>query len=196
MICGAASERIRRVSGKFLSEIAATWAVAPEEAVIRMLIEDASVSAVYFSLSEGDVTAILQSDHVAIGSDGRALAAASGSAESTHPRSYGTFPQVLGHFVREKGLVSLPAAVRKMTALPAGRLGLADRGMVRPGAAADLVLFDPSAIAARATFENPHQYPEGISLVMVNGKVAAREGRLTGERAGRVLRKAPAGQPG
>jgi N-acyl-D-amino-acid deacylase len=196
MICGAASERIRRVSGKFLSEIAATWAVAPEEAVIRMLIEDASVSAVYFSLSEGDVTAIMQSDHVAIGSDGRALAAASESAESTHPRSYGTFPQVLGHFVREKGLVSLPAAVRKMTALPAGRLGLADRGMVRSGAAADLVLFDPSAIAARATFENPHQYPEGISLVMVNGKVAARDGRLTGERAGRVLRKAPAGQPG
>jgi N-acyl-D-amino-acid deacylase len=191
MVCGTDSERLRRVSGRFLSEIAAAWNVDPEEAVMRALQEDASVSAVYFSLSEDDVTAIMRSDHVAVGSDGRAMTAASASAETTHPRSYGTFPRVLGHFVRERGLVSLPAAIRKMTALPAARLGLTDRGRVRPGGAADLVLFDPSIIAARATFEDPHRYPEGISMVMVNGKVAACDGRLTGERAGRALRKAP-----
>jgi N-acyl-D-amino-acid deacylase len=189
MISGADSGRNSAFSGKTLLDIAELWKLAPEDAVIRLLQEDASVSAVYFSLSDDDVTAILQSDQVAIGSDGRALTASSNSAVTTHPRSYGTFPHVLGHFVREKGLLSLATAIYKMTALPASRLGLADRGLVRPGYAADLVLFDPSVIAARATFESPHQYPKGISLVMVNGKVAARNGTPTAERAGRVLRK-------
>ncbi|MBI5581409.1 MAG: D-aminoacylase [Deltaproteobacteria bacterium] len=194
MIFRAGSEHNLAFSRKSLSEVAESWNLVPEDAVIRLLREDASVSAVYFSLSDDDVTAILQSDQVAIGSDGRALTVSSNSTETTHPRSYGTFPRVLGHFVREKGLLSLATAIYKMTALPASRLGLADRGLVRPGYAADLVLFDPSVVAARATFENPHQYPMGISLVMVNGKVAARNGNPTAERAGRVLRKIVEGQ--
>jgi N-acyl-D-amino-acid deacylase len=193
MVSGADSERNRAFSGKSLLEIAESWKLAPEDVVIRLLQEDASVSAIYFSLSDDDVTAILQSNQVAIGSDGRALSASSDSAVTTHPRSYGTFPRVLGHFVREKGLLSLAQAVFKMTVLPASRLGLKDRGVVRPGCAADLVLFDPSEIVDRATYADPHQYPKGIYLVMVNGQVAARSGKLTGQRAGKVLRKIAGG---
>lgn len=189
VISGAASESVRAFSGKSLFEVADSLKIAPEKAVIRFLQEDPSVSAVYFSLSDDDVTAILLSDHVAVASDGRALKISADSPAATHPRSYGTFPRVLGYSVREKGLLSLSKAIYKMTALPASRLGLTDRGLIRPGYAADLVLFNPSAIAAPATFEDPHRYPEGISLVMVNGKAAAADGKLTGERAGRVLRR-------
>jgi dihydroorotase/N-acyl-D-amino-acid deacylase len=109
-----------------------------------------------------------------------------------HPRSYGTFPRVLGLYAREKGLLTLEEAVRKMTSLPAVRLGLADRGLVRPGMKADLVVFDPATIRDRATFEDPHAYAEGVAFVLVNGIVVVEEGRLSGMRPGRVL-PGPAG---
>ena len=112
-----------------------------------------------------------------------------------HPRSYGTFARVLGVYVREKKLLTLEEAVRKMTSLPAARLGLADRGLVRPGMVADLVVFDPEAVRDRATFERPHQYAEGVFLVVVGGAVVLDGEGPTGARPGRVLRGAGALSP-
>ena len=105
-----------------------------------------------------------------------------------NPRSYGTFPYVLGQLVREEGVLRLEEAVRKMTAIPAQRLGLSDRGILRDGMKADIVMFDPHRVAARATFEEPKQYPEGIDYVMVNGQLVIDNGVHTGAMSGRALR--------
>ncbi len=121
-----------------------------------------------------------------IASDGRLSQPGEGSP---HPRWYGTFPRVLGTYVRERGVLSLETAIFKMTAQPARRLALTTRGLVRAGMMADLVVFDPASIADRATYEDPHQYPAGISTVLVNGVVAVERGRTTSARAGRVLRR-------
>ncbi|MCX5908015.1 MAG: amidohydrolase family protein, partial [Deltaproteobacteria bacterium] len=115
--------------------------------------------------------------------------AAEDAAESTHPRSYGTFARVLGQYVRNQGLLSLPTAIYKMTGLPSSRLGLRDRGRLRPGCAADLVFFDPAKIQDQADFKNPHQYPTGIVHVWVNGILVVEDGTLTGNAPGHVLRK-------
>jgi N-acyl-D-aspartate/D-glutamate deacylase len=109
------------------------------------------------------------------------------SAGKPHPRSYGTFPRVLGEYVREQRLLSLPEAVHKMTGLPARRLGLRDRGQVRVGARADLVVFDPRRIADPATYEEPHRYAVGIDHVLVNGSIVIKDGEHTGSLPGRVL---------
>ena len=105
-------------------------------------------------------------------------------------RSYGTFPRVLGRYARDERVLSLESAVWKMTGLPAKRLGLADRGVVKAGAKADLVVFDPATVADRATFENPHQYATGIGHVVVNGRVVISDGQHTGALPGRLLRPA------
>lgn len=111
---------------------------------------------------------------------------------SPHPGAYGAFPRVLGHYVMERGILTLEEAIRKMTSLPAARMGLARRGILREGAYADLVVLDPRRVRERATCEDPRLYPDGIEQVFVNGKGAVRDGRLTGERAGRVLRRGEA----
>jgi len=105
-----------------------------------------------------------------------------------HPRTWGTYPRVLGHYAREVGIFSQAEAVRKMTSLPAQKFGLWDRGLVRPGLAADLVAFDPKTVLDRATHEDPEQAPAGLPHVIVNGVFAVRDGQYTGARAGRVLR--------
>jgi N-acyl-D-amino-acid deacylase len=190
MVAGVGSPKHAACSGRRVAEIAAAWGIRPAAAVRRLLLEERGVvGAVYFSLSEEDVAAIMRSDWVAVGSDGQGLSAEDGAAESTHPRSYGTFPRVLGRYVREQGLLGLSLAVHKMTAVPAARLGMTDRGLLRPGLVADLVLFDPRRIIDQAEFEEPHRYAAGISHVLVNGRAVLRDGRLTGERAGRVLRR-------
>ena len=188
-ISGTGSERNRALCGRSLAQVATQWNVPPEDAVMRLVVEEAAaVSAVFFSLSEDDLAVIMRSETVAVGSDGAALAGTD-DRSATHPRAYGTFPRVLGHFVREKGMLPLATAIYKMTGLPARRLGVRDRGRIAAGFKADLVLFDPGAIADTATFESPRSYPNGIQLVMVNGRVAAQDGRPTAERAGRVLRR-------
>jgi N-acyl-D-amino-acid deacylase len=124
-----------------------------------------------------------------IGSDGSALAPYGELGEGKpHPRSYGTFARVLGEYTRERRLLSLPQAVHKMTGLPARRLGLKDRGVIRVGARADLVVFDPKRVADEATYEDPHRYPTGIEHVLVNGRWVIRDGQHTGSLPGRVLR--------
>jgi N-acyl-D-amino-acid deacylase len=105
----------------------------------------------------------------------------------THPRMYGTFPRVLGHYVRERHVLSWEDAIRKMTSLPANIVGLVDRGYLEPGMAADITIFDPRTVIDHATYENPAQLSEGIRYVLVNGKVALRDGKVTGEQGGRVL---------
>ena len=187
-ISSVRSERNRTLSGRSLQQIAAMWSLPPEDTVMRLIVEEeAAVSAVFFALSEEDLLRILKSDTVAVGSDGSGLSALDTGAV-VHPRSYGTFARVLGHYVRDRDVLPLAKAVYKMSGLPACRLGLKDRGLLRAGFMADIVLFDAERIADTATFEKPHSYPRGVRLVMVNGKIAARDGRPTGERAGRVLR--------
>lgn len=143
-------------------------------------------SAIYHVLDEGDVERIMQHPWTMIASDGRLTAPGIGHP---HPRWYGTFPRVLGHYVREEGVLSLEEAVRKMTSLPAETMGLADRGRIAEGLVADLVVFDPGTVIDRATFEDPHQYPQGIGFVVVNGEVTVDQGRYVDVRPGRVLRR-------
>jgi dihydroorotase/N-acyl-D-amino-acid deacylase len=121
-----------------------------------------------------------------IASDGRLSSPGDGHP---HPRAYGTFPRVLGHYARDEHVITLEQAVHKMTGMPAARLGLSDRGVLREGAMADVVVFDPATITDRATFESPHQYATGIDYVLVNGVVAIDHGTFTDSRAGRVLRR-------
>jgi dihydroorotase/N-acyl-D-amino-acid deacylase len=122
-----------------------------------------------------------------IASDGRLSRPGDGKP---HPRSYGTFPRVLGRYVRELQLLTLEQGVHKMTGMPAARLRLTDRGLLKEGAFADVVVFDPLTIADRSTFEDPHQYPAGIDHVLVNGVAMVEGGAWTDRRAGRVLRRA------
>jgi N-acyl-D-amino-acid deacylase len=178
------------LSGKNVSQIAKRWNCPPQIAVIRLLLEGkAAVGAVYFSLSDEDVAAILSSDQVSVGSDGMGMKAEDDSGKSTHPRSYGTFPRVLGVYARERKILSMAKAIYKMTGLAANRLGLKDRGFIEPGYTADLVLFDPLTIQDRSTFDRPHQYATGVVYTWVNGCPTVQEGIITGNTPGRVLRK-------
>lgn len=139
---------------------------------------------IFHAISEEDVERILRSPLTMIGSDGEIPIFGRGAP---HPRSYGTFARVLGRYVRERRALTLEEAVRKMTSLPAARLKLADRGLLRPGMKADVTVFDPARVADKATFLHPHQYAEGFAHVLVNGKPVVLNGKVTEERPGRVL---------
>lgn len=142
-------------------------------------------AAIYHAIAEEDVERILRHPFTMVASDG---GIPSFGVAAPHPRSYGTFARVLGRYVRERKILSLEEAVRRMTSLPAQRLNLPDRGLLRPGMRADLVLFDPAAIADHATFLDPHQYATGVRAVWVNGVLTLDDARLTGQRGGLVLR--------
>lgn len=170
------------------------WAVArglestPETgaALVIEAIRRGGASAIYHVLDEDDVHRIMRHPQTMIASDGRLTQPGEGHP---HPRWYGTFPRVLGHYVRDQQVITLEDAIRKMTSLPADRLALDGRGRVAEGAYADLVVFDPRTVVDRATFEAPHQYPEGITYVIVNGAVTVDEGQFVDVRPGRVLRR-------
>ena len=149
------------------------------------IVERGGASAVFHAIAEEDVERILASPLTMVASDGEIPVFGRGAP---HPRSYGTFARVLAVYVREKRLLTLEEAVRKMTSFPAARLGLPDRGLVRPGMKADLVVLDPATVRDRATFEEPHRYAEGVSLVVVNGEVVLDGRKMTAARPGRVLR--------
>jgi len=176
--------------GRRLTEIAAARGVDPIEAALELIADEAGKAyMVLFQLDEADLRRVLAHPRVMVGSDGSALAPYGELGEGKpHPRSYGTFPRVLAEYVREQRLLTLAQAVHKMTGMPARRLGLRDRGVLRPGARADLVVFDPRRVADRATYEEPHAYPEGIEHVLVNGRFVIRDGEHTGNLPGRVLR--------
>ncbi len=167
------------VAGRDLDAIAGEWGCGALQAAERLQ----PAGAIYFTMDEADVRRILAYPHTMIGSDGLP------HDRHPHPRLWGTFPRVLGHYARELGLMPLETAVHKMTGLPAARFGLAGRGEIRAGAYADLVLFDPETIIDRATFEEPERPAAGIDMVMVNGAVIRQSGDDTGARPGRVLRR-------
>jgi N-acyl-D-amino-acid deacylase len=174
------------VAGRDLDDIAAEMGCNRTEAATRLL----PAGAVFFVMDEEDVRRILAYPHTMVGSDGLP------KDNHPHPRLWGTFPRVLGHYARDTGLFSLEEAVRRMTSLPGARFGLVDRGVVKPGAFADLVLFDPDTVIDRATFENPTLPAAGIELVMVNGTTIWCEGAPTGARPGRALRRQELGPLG
>ena len=155
------------------------------ELVIKAQLKGGA-SCIYHSINEEDVQRIMQHPMAMVASDGGLVEPGRGHP---HPRSYGTFPRVLGYYVREKNIIKLPLALQKMTSIPADRLGLTDRGYLEPGYKADITIFNPDTIIDKGTFVNPHQYPEGIAYVIVNGVVTIDQGELTDQRAGRVLRK-------
>ncbi len=172
------SEPHPEANGRDLAEIAKEWQVSEIEAVARLQ----PAGAIYFMMDEADVRRILAHPESMIGSDGLP------HDRHPHPRLWGTFPRVLGHYAREEALFPLEEAVRKMTALPASTFGLADRGRLAPGMAADLVLLDPERVIDRATFEKPQQAAAGIEEVWVNGRSIWRDGAATGARPGKAVR--------
>jgi N-acyl-D-aspartate/D-glutamate deacylase len=141
-------------------------------------------------MQEEDIKTIMKDSLVMIGSDGRAVSPY-GKFTNTHPhpRYYGTFPRILGKYVREEKAISLPEAIRKMTYMPATKIGLKDRGQIIQRAFADIVIFNPHSIIDNATFKNPHCFPSGIREVIVNGKLVVEQGRLTSSLPGSFLRR-------
>jgi len=181
--------RRKDAEGKRLSEVGAARGLDPLEAALELIVDEAGKGyMILFQLDETDLRCALAHPAVMIGSDGSSLApyGALGMGKP-HPRSYGTFPRVLGEYTREQRLLGLPEAVHKMTGLPARRLGLRDRGVIRAGAKADLVVFDPKRVADQATYEEPHEYPVGIEHVIVNGRIVIKDGEHTGSLPGKLL---------
>ncbi len=176
--------------GLRLDEIAARWGKDPVECVFDIIeTEQGRGYVILFQLDEADLRRALVHPQVMIGSDGSSLATSGPLSEGKpHPRSYGTFPRVLGHYARDEGVLSLPAAVHKMTGMPASRLGLKDRGVIQRGAKADLVVFSPERVTDPATYEDPHRYAQGIEHVVVNGSLVVQGGEHTGKLPGEVLR--------
>jgi len=177
------------VLGKSIAEIAAAEGKDPLETAFDLIVvSEGQVGCVWFDQSEENVRTLMRHPMVAVGSDGSSMSPHGILGQRRpHPRSYGTFPRVLGRYVREEKVLSLEEAVRKMTSLTAERFGLTDRGVIREGAWADLVLFDAQTVADRATFTDPHQYPVGIPYVIVNGVVVIDDGEHTGALPGQVL---------
>lgn len=191
LVASVSTAANKKYEGKSIAEIARLSGRKPADAVFDLLIdEQGSVPAVYFLMSEEDVRYAMQQPWVSIGSDGAAVRpdGVLGSGKP-HPRWYGTFPRVLGKYVREEHVLTLPEAIRKMTSLNAEKLGIEDRGLLRAGKKADITVFDPARVADRATFENPHQYPIGILCVIVNGVPVIEGEQHLGTKPGRILRK-------
>ena len=192
LVNGHLSPRNRAFEGQTMDKILAqrNAAADPLDGLFDFLLEEnGSISTIYAHHTEEDMNLALSQPWCSIGSDGLAHATEGPLRRGwPHPRSFGTFPRVLGVYAREKKLLSLEDAVRKMTSLSAAKIGLRDRGLIKKGAYADLVLFDAARVRDRSTFLEPFQYPEGIEVVIVNGELTIDHGRHSGARAGRVLR--------
>ena len=190
LIASTFEDSLKYLQGKRVGEIARARGKEPVETLFEILLADHSrTGAIYFSMNEQDLQAAMKTWWVAVNTDYGGVAPDGPFADiRPHPRSYGSFTRILGRYVRDQNLMPLEYAVRKMTSLAAQRVGLAERGLVRPGMFADITVFNPATVIDRATFENPHQPSVGIEYVLVNGKVVLRKGQLTNERPGRGLR--------
>lgn len=185
---GASTIVVRGTPGRRLDAIAREMQVDPPEAALRLFERSTkSPIAIFLSLSEEDMKTALVQPWVAFGSDSGAVVPALRS-EGAHPRAYATFTRVLAKYVREEKLLTLEEAIRKMTSLAASRAGLHDRGIVRKGMKADLVVFDPATVRDVSTYEDPHHFSEGMAYVLVNGIPVLRDGAMTAALPGRVLR--------
>jgi len=182
-------ETNREIPGQSIAQIAKTRNREEKEMILDLLLEeDGDLGMIHFSMCDEDLVAIIKSPHSCFGSDSTARCPNGVLGQGLpHPRTYGAFPRILAHYVREKGVITLGQAIHKMTGLTAGRLGLDRRGKIAPGFWADLVVFDPQEIKDRADYLAPHQFPQGILCVLVNGTPTVWKGELTGNRSGRVL---------
>jgi N-acyl-D-amino-acid deacylase len=181
--------RRRELEGLNLAQIARQAGQPPAEVLMNLLLEEqCTVGMVSFSQSIDNVAKVLAHPHLMIGSDSIPLYEGDGDRPGKpHPRTYGTFPRVLGEYARERKLFSLETAVHKMTGMAAARMGLRDRGLVQPGAFADLTVFDPATVKDESTYPEPHRYATGIPYVVVNGAVVVDDSRMSAARPGRIL---------
>lgn len=197
LVGAVANPKLLPLQGKTIAQIAKIWGKDPFDTIFDLLIEDqAFTSVAIFMMSEPDVVLALQQPWVSICNDsgGTAPDGLLGT-EHPHPRAYGTFPRILRKHVREEKKLTLPDAIRKFSALPAQRMRLADRGVLKQGMWADVVIFDPQTIRDRATFDNPNQLSEGMRFVMINGVPVIDEGQMTNALPGKVLRGISARPP-
>jgi dihydroorotase/N-acyl-D-amino-acid deacylase len=196
MVVSVLDPALKKYEGKTLEEIGRAEGKDPFDVMVDVVVADkANTGKITFSMSEDDVRTALKHPLVSLGTDSGARATDGIYAqEKSHPRAWGSASRILGRYVRDEKLLPLEEAVRKMTSLPASRMGLADRGIVRPGMIADLVAFDPATVKDRSTFADPFHYSEGIPYVTVNGRLVVDGGRITAERPGRILRGPGAGR--
>jgi dihydroorotase/N-acyl-D-amino-acid deacylase len=190
MLSSVLNDDLRKYEGKTLTQIGKAMGKDPRDAVIDLVIADRGESSVITAImSEDDVRTALKHPLVGVGTDSAAKAEDGRLAESTsHPRAWGSFPRILGRYVRDEHLLTLEEAIRKMTSKAAARVHLSDRGLLRPGMAADITIFDPATIRDVATFEDPKHYSIGVKHVLVNGRRVVADGIITSERPGRPLR--------
>ncbi|HEY2507965.1 MAG TPA: D-aminoacylase [Streptosporangiaceae bacterium] len=189
LILQAVREENRRYQGLTLTQVAEKMGTEPIEAAMDLIASDRSrIGVAFFAMTEDNLRKALAQPWVAICSDGASMAPEGAFLQSpTHPRAYGSFARVLGHYVRDEQVLSLPEAIRRMSALPASTLGLSKRGQLKEGYFADVVVFDPGSVADLATFEQPHRLSAGVTEVLVNGQVAISGGAFAGALAGRAL---------
>mgnify|MGYP001474745017 FL=1 len=173
------------------AQISDEMGVSPYEAVIRLLIEEnGAIKSIYFAMCEKDLETILQHPRSIISTDARAVAPYGKLGRgSVHPRYYGSYPKVLGRYVREKKVLSLEEAIKKSTYLPAQKMKFKKRGLLKEGYYADITIFDKDEIVDMATFDDPHQYSKGVEYVIVNGELVIRQGEHTGNLPGKVLNR-------
>jgi N-acyl-D-aspartate/D-glutamate deacylase len=176
--------------GKRMSEIAEEQKKDPLDALLDFILADhGQTGAIYFMMSEEDMRAAMRSPFVSFCTDSGSRATDGPLAGSkSHPRGWGSYPRILGRYVRDEKLLTLETAIHKMTGVPATRVGLKDRGLLRVGMFADITVFDPKTVIDRATFESPNQFPVGIEYVLVNGQVSVDKGERTSALAGQVIR--------
>jgi N-acyl-D-amino-acid deacylase len=181
---------LQEYCGLTLAEVAKKRGRSPAETIVDLVLEDDSrVHAAYFMMSEANLRHLITLPWVGICSDEEALAPRGAFLQhSPHPRAYGSFARFLGHYVRDEGLLPLEEAIRRLTSLPAKNFGLVDRGVLRAGAAADVVVFDPDQVRDLATYARPHQFSVGMRHVVINRQLALRDGVPTGARPGRFVR--------
>jgi N-acyl-D-amino-acid deacylase len=188
MVVGLSRPELKKYEGWRLDRIAADRGRSWQETLVDLVIaEEARVGKITFSMSDANVAMQLAQPWVIIGSDAEGFDPARAEGR-THPRAYGTFARMLGKYVRDEHVLTLEEAVRKMSSATAARLGIRDRGLVKPGMYADLVMFDPRTVADRATYEQPHQLAVGVEAVLVNGIPVWRTGAPTTALPGRALR--------
>lgn len=192
LVTGVQHPDLKECQGKTIEELAARPGEdrPPAEILLDIVLEDENRTMhVNFGMDETDVRTVMQHDLTMVGSDGSSLCQTGPLGEGVpHPRNYGTFPRVLGTYVREEGVVSLESAVHKMTGMPAARMGLDDRGVLKRGARADLTVFDPETVAQTGDWLDPAQFPDGVDHVVVEGEFVVRDGDHTGARPGTVIR--------
>jgi N-acyl-D-amino-acid deacylase len=190
ILVGFKNDSLKYLTGKTLAQVSALRGTSVEETAMNLVIDDDSrVGTVYFLMSEENIKKQIALPWVSFGSDAESLAPEGAFLKSNpHPRAYGNFSRLLGRYVRDEKVIPLAEGIRRLTSLPAGNLKIRNRGMLKPGYLADVVVFDPDSIQDHATFDKPHQYSTGVSHVFVNGMQVLRNGEHTGAKPGRVVR--------